>query len=162
MESLLLADHRIKLPNGGEVHICSLGVARHIYADFDWVTSLLDPPDTQPGFAAKEHLVLHVDDVERASCHDRVLSKPEVEMATGRIVRPGGKGLIHCHGGVSRSTAIGIMTAFRNGASLEAIRSGIDWDYANPNPLILKWSKQVCGTDLGQPVADWMKELGML
>lgn len=72
-------------------------------------------------------------------------------------VGPGEKGLVHCHAGISRSTATGIMLARKNGASLEDIRSGIDWTIADPNISILGWSSLVCGEDLVTPVQKWTR-----
>ena len=73
-------------------------------------------------------------------------------------LNPGEKGLVHCHAGVSRSTAIGIMLAHKHGASLDDIKAGIDWSIADPNISILGWSSLMCGEDLVTPVQQWVRE----
>ena len=153
----MIAQHRIRLPDEREVHISSLWRAKEIFHTYDWVVSLMDP-SKDPQFRADQHKIFHVDDTEHPTEEDWLLSERDVKEIINQPLDPGQKALIHCHAGISRSTAIGIMTAFKNGASLEAIQSGLDWTIADPNMLILGWSKCVCGTDLVPVVSGWVRE----
>ena len=151
----MIPTHRIKLPNSNELHISSLWRAADIHHDYEWVVSLLDP-GMYPGFHHMGgHHIFHVDDTENPTRHDTLLTERDIRFLTSLKVSPGHKALVHCHAGISRSTAIGSMIAFANGASLDDIRSGLDWDIANPNMLILDWSKAVLGTDLVVPISQW-------
>ena len=154
----MIAPHRIKLPNGGEVHISSMWRAKVIHESYEWVVSLLDPC-ADPGFRHKGvHQIYTVDDTEHPTQYDVLLTREEIETMLKLRVSPGKKGLVHCHAGVSRSTAMGSMIAFQNGASLEDIRNGLDWSIADPNMLILGWSGIIFGTDMTTPVNKWYRE----
>ena len=151
----MIAPHRIKLPNGGEVHISSMWRARTIHKHYDWVVSLCDPA-ADPGFRHEGvHHIYTVDDTEHPTEYDVLLTREEVEAFLSLRLSKGQKGLVHCHAGVSRSTAVGSMIALKNGASLEDIRSGLDWSIADPNNLILGWSKTLLGVDLVTPMFGW-------
>lgn len=149
--------HRIKLPNGSELHISSLWRAQIIHQDYEWVVSLLDPY-VDPGFRHSKHHIYHVDDTEYPTPDDVLLNKRDIQFLTSLRVSPGQKALVHCFAGISRSTAIGSMISFANGASLEDIRAGLDWNIADPNMVILNWSQSVLGTDLVGPVSKWWLE----
>jgi hypothetical protein len=84
----MIAQHRIILPNGGEVHISSVYRARDIFQNYEWVVSLMDP-GKHPGFEAEKHYLFHVDDTEHPGPRDRLLTKGEVQFLTSLKEGPG-------------------------------------------------------------------------
>lgn len=153
----MISQHKIRIPNGAEVHICSKWKAQAIHEKFDWVVSLCDPA-SDPGFRHEgTHLIFHVDDTEHPTDLDVLLTRSEVEQMLDLKLQPGQRGLVHCHAGVSRSTAVGSMIAFKNGSSINDICEGLDWDLADPNVLILRWSETLMGVDLATPITQcWL------
>lgn len=150
--------HEISLPNGGVVHICSMPAAASIYSQYDRIISLIDPDFKDVPFRGENHCVFRVDDTEHPTPRHRLLTMGDLEFIL-KPVEPGQKVLVHCHAGVSRSTAIGIMLAKISGASNEAIRDGIVWVQADPNLFILSWSACFCGEDMVPLVREWIRTL---
>ena len=153
----MTAPHQIMLPNGGRIDICSLYTARRIYKEYKWVVSLLDP-DEDLGFTANDHHHYSVHDLEYHVSGYSFLTEKDLEDILSLSLSSGEKGLVHCHAGISRSTAVGIMLAFKHGATLDTIRDGLDWRIASPNKLILEWSSLFFDQDLTIPVNDWWVE----
>ena len=149
--------HEIVLPNNGVIHICSMQDAQGIYMNYDRILSFIDPKFTLP-FRGDNHFVFRVDDTEHPGPRHRLLTMGDLEFIL-KPVAPNEKVLVHCHAGVSRSTAIGIMLAKVSGASNDTIRDGISWAQADPNLLILGWSHCFCGQDMVPIVQEWVRTL---
>lgn len=104
----------------------------------DQVISLVDLDCELPVFQVKEHLVLRVVD----TClwmHPYVMRSGDAERVF-KFAKRGTKKLVHCQGGMSRSTATAISLMIRDGmsvkeATLEAYKQR---PMLSPNRLILR------------------------
>ena len=127
--------------------VSDLPTASEIHQDFDLVVSLLDCGEDETKYFGRidqsKHLVLHFDDVDGnypncpMACH--------LEMVFDFLeskIREDSRILVHCHAGISRSTAmaIAILIRFFNKDPMSAIniifgqRREVMW----PNRRIIK------------------------
>lgn len=106
-----------------ELQITDMSTARAQY--FPWahrIISILDP-ELEGHWEIKDdqHLVLHFDDVEREEPQMILAEAEDVEriLDHARPLKPGDRFLVHCHAGVSRSTASAIAVLIDHGKSIE-------------------------------------------
>jgi predicted protein tyrosine phosphatase len=138
-----------------DIYISSLSEARKINHHFDSVLSVLH--EDHLGFTHKDHLHVSVDDITRpwSEClvpsvdHARTI----VEWATPRVADDH-RILIHCHAGMSRSTASALALCVISGMTEDEA-----WEHAFasrpdprrefiPNPLLLSHFDKILGSDL--------------
>lgn len=134
------------------------------YASADRIISLLDPDlsGVWPVRGDGSHLCLHFDDIDGQRVGQIPPGRADVRriLEFGRALPDDGQCLIHCHAGVSRSTAAAIAVLVARGHAAEtafeeirAMRGDLFW----PNQLITEMADQELGQAgrLSALVLDW-------
>ena len=115
------------------------------WADNGWPThiiSLVDP-GVVPPFTAERHLVLHLHDVESQLRDEWVLPNEghlDEILGFSRDLKDGDRLLVHCHQGLSRSTAAAIGIMVQHGMGPEEAYLHVEGvrDILLPNGLITR------------------------
>ena len=133
-----------------ELKICDLHNAFAL--GFTWadrVISLVDPDCiSKPNFSSKvPHLILTFDDIIRPREGEVCPTKEQIEsiLEFTADIKEGEKVLIHCHGGVSRSTAVAVIVLVQHGDSPgQALARVLQLrKQAWPNELIIKFGDEL-------------------
>lgn len=127
-----------------ELKVCGIFEAGR-WVDNGWPThviSLVDPGVTLP-FGCEKHLVLHLHDVESQLRNEWVLpNEKHLEEILGfsRDLGDGDRLLVHCHQGLSRSTAAAIGIMVQHGMDPESAYRHVEGvrDILLPNGLITR------------------------
>jgi len=126
--------HTIAVPKGPLLSVMSLASAAACHGEFDVVISIMDP-SLRLEWSHPRHTVFRMSTAVR----------PGLNTADARFIEGlfavdltgASSVLIHCRAGLERSPAAAMVLALKLGAGLKVIERGIDWEIANPNPLIL-------------------------
>lgn len=127
-----------------ELKICGIFEASR-WADNNWPTHIVSmvDPGINISFACKNHLILHLHDVESQLRNEWVLGSEEHIDAILEFTKdlgPGDRLLVHCHQGLSRSTAAAIGIMLQHGFDAESAYRYVESvrDILLPNGLIIK------------------------
>tara|TARA_A100001015_G_scaffold21250_1_gene24206 strand:+ start:2459 stop:2935 length:477 start_codon:yes stop_codon:yes gene_type:complete len=120
------------------IHICSLGAAKELdLSMYDGVITIEDSNVSDPLRIHSDHpkqLILCFDDINEPIDEYIVPQESHVKRAINfaENIR-GGSLLIHCHAGISRSSAIALALIANNDGIGNEIKSIKKLDYINPN-----------------------------
>lgn len=142
--------------------VTDLKTAEETMSLYDWVISLVDVTHPMQAMGAN-HLVLRFEDDENPD-YERSPQRDHVEQVLKFLAAralTGDRILIHCHAGISRSTAMCIACQmWFNGLSRER---AVNWMGRNrkqmwPNLLVLHHFDTIAGHALEQSVCAYVKE----
>jgi predicted protein tyrosine phosphatase len=63
------------------------------------------------------------------------------------FIKPGVATLVHCYAGQSRSPAIGVLAALKNGGDKGSVLAALDPRRVKPNTTIMKLGEQLLGIE---------------
>lgn len=128
-----------------KIRVSNIMLAPQMAADWaDQVISLVDPRTEVPDFAVgDQHLIIRCTDTESAM-DPWAIRRYEVEEMF-RFVKPVSNVLVHCEGGISRSTAVGISLLVFGGATIGTATDKVHEQRPNlsPNRLILRYADDI-------------------
>ena len=121
-----------------QIHICSLGTAREIYhSTYDGVITIEDSFVDEPlriNHAECPQLVLCFDDIASPKDDWVLPSKKHIQSALNFADELNGSSLlIHCHAGISRSSAIALAIIAKGLGAGKEKQACIELEKVNPN-----------------------------
>lgn len=127
-----------------ELKICGISEAE-IWANNKWPTHIVSmvDPGVDIDFTCSKHLILHLHDVESQLKNEWVLGNPahiDAILDFTKDLGAGDKLLVHCHQGLSRSTAASIGIMLQHGMDAESAYRYVESvrDILLPNGLIVR------------------------